>query len=159
MWSQVYNPLGSATLSTIAAAVPVVTLLFLIATGKVKAHIAALIALAASLIVAIFIFTMPAGIALRAAVLGALTGLLPIGWIILNVIFLYRLTVEKGAFEIAAAIDRRHHRRPPAAAAADRVLLRRVLRGRGGLRHAGGRHRRDPDRPRLLAARRRRACR
>jgi lactate permease len=98
MWSQVYNPLGSATLSTIAAAVPVVTLLFLIATGKVKAHIAAIIALVASLLVAIFIFTMPAGIALRAAALGALTGLFPIGWIIVNVIFLYRLTLEKGWF-------------------------------------------------------------
>ncbi len=98
MWSQVYNPLGSATLSTIAAAVPVVTLLFLIATGKVKAHVAAIIALAASLLVAIFIFTMPAGIALRAAALGALTGLFPIGWIIVNVIFLYRLTLEKGWF-------------------------------------------------------------
>jgi lactate permease len=98
MWSQVYNPLGSATLSTIAAAVPVVTLLFLIASGKVKAHVAAIIALAASLLVAIFIFTMPAGIALRAAALGALTGLFPIGWIIVNVIFLYRLTLEKGWF-------------------------------------------------------------
>ena len=98
MWSQVYNPLGSATLSTIMAAIPVVTLLFLIATGKVQAHIAAIIALVASLLVAIFVFTMPSGIALRAAGLGALTGLFPIGWIIVNVIFLYRLTLEKGWF-------------------------------------------------------------
>ena len=98
MWSQVYNPLGSGVLSTIAAAVPVVTLLVLIATGKVQAHIAALIALAASILVAIFIFTMPAGLALRAAALGALTGFFPIGWIIVNVIFLYRLTLEKGWF-------------------------------------------------------------
>jgi lactate permease len=98
MWSQVYNPLGSAALSTIAAAIPVVTLLVLIATGKVQAHIAALIALAASLLIAIFVFTMPAGIALRAAALGALTGFFPIGWIIINVIFLYRLTLEKGWF-------------------------------------------------------------
>jgi lactate permease len=98
MWSQVYNPLGSAALSTIAAAIPVVTLLVLIATGKVQAHIAALIALAASIAVAIFVFTMPAGLALRAAALGALTGFFPIGWIIVNVIFLYRLTLEKGWF-------------------------------------------------------------
>jgi lactate permease len=98
MWSQVYNPLGSSVLSTIAAAIPVVTLLFLIATGKVKAHIAAVIALVVSILVAIYLFTMPAGIALRAAALGALTGLFPIGWIIVNVIFLYRLTLEKGWF-------------------------------------------------------------
>ncbi len=98
MWSQVYNPLSSSVLSTIAAAIPVVTLLFLIATGKVKAHIAAVLALVVSILVAIYIFTMPAGLALRAAGLGALTGLFPIGWIIVNVIFLYRLTLEKGWF-------------------------------------------------------------
>ena len=100
IWSQVYNPFGSAALSTIAAAIPVVTLLALIASGKVQAHIAALIAIVVSLLVAIFLFTMPAGLALKAAGLGALNGLFPIGWIILNVIFLYRLTVEKGWFEI-----------------------------------------------------------
>jgi lactate permease len=99
MWNQVYNPLGSAVLSTIAAALPVVTLLVLIASNKVKAHIAAIIALIVANLVAIFIFTMPAGMSLRATVLGAVTGFFPIGWIVLNVIFLYRLTVEKGAFE------------------------------------------------------------
>jgi lactate permease len=100
MWNQVYNPLGNAALSTIAAALPVVTLLVLIATNKVKAHIAAVIALVVANIVAIAIFTMPAGMSLRATVLGAVTGFFPIGWIVLNVIFLYRLTVEKGAFKI-----------------------------------------------------------
>jgi lactate permease len=99
MWNQVYDPLGSATLSTIAAALPVVTLLVLIASNKVKAHIAAVIALIVANCVAIFIFTLPAGMSLRATVLGAVTGFFPIGWIVLNVIFLYRLTVEKGAFE------------------------------------------------------------
>jgi lactate permease len=99
MWNQVYNPLGSTTLSTIAAALPVVTLLVLIASNKVKAHIAAIVALIVANCVAIFIFTMPAGMSLRATVLGAVTGFFPIGWIVLNVIFLYRLTVEKGVFE------------------------------------------------------------
>jgi lactate permease len=99
MWSQVYDPFGSAFLSTIAAAVPVVTLLALIASGRVEAHVAALIALVVALLDAIVVFTMPAGLALRAAMLGAATGLFPIGWIILNVIFLYRLTVEKGWFQ------------------------------------------------------------
>src|SRR6201997_952930 len=98
MWNQVYNPLGSATLSTIAAALPVVTLLVLIASNKVKAHIAAIVALIVANLIAIFIFTMPAGMSLRATVLGAVTGFFPIGWIVLNVIFLYRLSVEKGAF-------------------------------------------------------------
>src|SRR6201997_2087861 len=99
MWNQVYNPLGSTALSTIAAALPVVTLLVLIASNKVKAHIAAIVALIVANCVAIFIFTMPAGMSLRATVLGAVTGFFPIGWIVLNVIFLYRLTVERGVFE------------------------------------------------------------
>jgi len=99
MWNQVYNPLGNEFLSTLAAAIPVVTLLVLLASGKVKAHVAALIALLAAILVAIVIFTMPTGMALRAAILGVVTGFFPIGWIVLNVIFLYRLTVEKGVFE------------------------------------------------------------
>ncbi|HWN48416.1 MAG TPA: L-lactate permease [Xanthobacteraceae bacterium] len=100
MWNQVYDPFGNAALSTIAAALPVVTLLVLIASNKVKAHIAAIVALIVANLVAIVIFTMPAGMSLRATVLGAVTGFFPIGWIVLNVIFLYRLTVEKGAFAI-----------------------------------------------------------
>ena len=99
MWSQVYNPFGNTVLSTIAAALPVVTLLVLIASNKVKAHIAAVVALVVANLVAIVIFTMPIGMSLRATVLGAVTGFFPIGWIVLNVIFLYRLTVATGAFD------------------------------------------------------------
>jgi lactate permease len=99
MWNQVYNPFNNSVFSTVAAALPVVTLLVLIASNKVKAHIAAVIALIVANLVAIFIFTMPADMSLRASVLGAVTGFFPIGWIVLNVIFLYRLTVEKGVFQ------------------------------------------------------------
>src|SRR5688572_8786193 len=100
MWDQVYNPLGNATLSTLAAAVPVVTLLVLIASGKVKAHIAAIIALIVANIVTIAIYHMPAGMSVRASLLGVMVGFFPIGWIVLNVIFLYRITVETGRFEL-----------------------------------------------------------
>ena len=99
-WKQIYDPMGGMLVSTIAAALPVITLLVLIAMGKVQAYVAALIALAVGILVAVFAFTMPLGLALRAAGLGAVTGFFPIGWIILNVIFLYRLTVEKGWFQI-----------------------------------------------------------
>jgi len=100
MWSQVYNPLGNEWLSTLVAAIPVVVLLVLIASGKVKAHLAAVIALIAAICIAIWAFTMPAPLALRASVFGLVTGFFPIGWIVLNVIFLYRLAVEKGSFEL-----------------------------------------------------------
>src|SRR6266704_524138 len=99
MWNQVYDPFHNSMLSTIAAALPVVTLLVLIASNKVKAHVAAIVALIVANLVAIAIFTLPADMSLRATILGAVTGFFPIGWIVLNVIFLYRLTVEKGAFE------------------------------------------------------------
>ncbi len=100
MWNQVYNPFGNTTLSTIAAAIPVVTLLVLIASGKVKAHIAAIVALIAANIIAIFVFTMPAGMSIRASLLGVVAGFFPIGWIVLNVIFLYRVTVASGKFDL-----------------------------------------------------------
>ncbi|GEO15423.1 L-lactate permease [Microvirga aerophila] len=99
MWSQVYNPFGSAVISTIVAALPIVCLLGLIAFAKMQAHIAAVITLVLSLVIAIFAFGMPSMMALEAAGFGALTGLFPIGWIIINVIFLYRLTVENGSFQ------------------------------------------------------------
>lgn len=100
MWNQIYDPLHSPVLSTIAAAIPVVTLLVLIASGRVKAHIAAVIAVIITNLIAIFIFTMPAGMSLRASVLGIVTGFFPIGWIVLNVIFLYQVTVTTGRFEL-----------------------------------------------------------
>ena len=100
MWDQIYNPLGNTALSTVAAAVPVVTLLVLIASGKVKAHLAAIIALIVANIITVAIFTMPAAMSIRASLLGVVIGFFPIGWIVLNVIFLYRITVETGRFEL-----------------------------------------------------------
>jgi lactate permease len=98
MWPQVYDPLNNVYLSTILAALPVVVLLGGLAFLKLQAHIAALLGLVSALVVAIVVFGMPASLAGATAVYGAAYGLLPIGWIILNVIFLYQLTNEKGLF-------------------------------------------------------------
>jgi lactate permease len=99
-WHQVYDPLSSAGLSTLVAALPIVILLGGLALFRLRAHVAALLGLAAAALTAVFAFGMPAGMALRTAGLGAAYGLFPIGWIILNVIFLYDLTVEKGYFKV-----------------------------------------------------------
>ena len=99
MWNQVYNPFGNAALSTIAAAIPVITLLAMIASGKVKAHIAAIAALIVANLIAIFVFTMPVNMSIRASILGVVIGFFPIGWIVLNVIFMYQLTLASGRFE------------------------------------------------------------
>lgn len=100
MWTQVYDPFGNMALSALAAAIPIVVLLGAIGLFEIKAHIAAAIGLAVALLVVIFIFGMPAQIAMTAAGYGAAFGLLPIGWIILNVLFLYNLTNDKGSFAV-----------------------------------------------------------
>jgi lactate permease len=99
-WSQVYDPLGHPWLSTLFASLPVVVLLGALAVFKIKAHIAALLALTTSIIIAVFIFGMPAKMAAGSLLFGAAYGLFPIGWIILNVIFLYQLTKERGLFDV-----------------------------------------------------------
>src|SRR5208337_4019327 len=98
-WSQGYDPTGHWWLSTLVASVPVIVLLGALAL-HMKAHYAALLGLASSLVIAIFAFHMPTRMAATTAVYGSLYGLFPIGWIVLNVIFLYQLTVEAGRFEV-----------------------------------------------------------
>lgn len=99
-WAQSYDPSGHWWLSALLAALPVVVLLGSLALLRIKAHYAALLGLATSIICAIWIFGMPASLAAKTAVLGAGYGLLPIGWIILNVIFMYQLTCEAGLFKV-----------------------------------------------------------
>jgi lactate permease len=99
-WPQNYDPTGHWWLSALLAALPVAALLGSLALLHLKAHYSALIGLAASLICAIWFFGMPARLAGKTAVLGAGYGLLPIGWIILNVIFMYQLTCEAGLFKV-----------------------------------------------------------
>lgn len=99
-WSQNYDPFGNLVLSTLVAALPVVTLLGLLAFWHVRAHIAAFAGLVMALLVAVFVFQMPAQLALTASGLGAVFGLFPIGWIVLNAIFIYQISVETGQFEV-----------------------------------------------------------
>ncbi|MEJ7616067.1 MAG: L-lactate permease [Pyrinomonadaceae bacterium] len=99
-WTQNYNPLGTLLLSAAVASLPVIVLLGLLAFFHVRAHIAALAGLVASLLVAVFVYGMPAPLAVAAAAHGAAFGLFPIGWIVLCAIFVYDITVETGKFEI-----------------------------------------------------------
>ena len=99
-WPQNYDPLGNAFLSTLVAALPIVVMLGAIAWLEIKIHLAALLGLGVALAVALFAFHMPVDAALATAGYGAAYGLFPIGWIILNLIFLYQLTVDKGLFAV-----------------------------------------------------------
>jgi lactate permease len=98
-WPQNYNPLGNAFLSTLVAALPLVALMGLLAWKRVRAHQAAVAGLAAALFVAIVVIGMPATMAFASAGYGAMFGLFPIGWIILNVIFLYNLANDRGLLD------------------------------------------------------------
>jgi lactate permease len=99
-WIQVYDPLGGAWLSTAAAALPIVLLLAALGVFEWRAHRAALLGLASAMLVSVAVFGMPIGTVTATALYGAAYGFLPIGWIVLNAVFLYTLTVETGQFEI-----------------------------------------------------------
>ena len=100
VWQQTYNPFASMFLSTLFAAVPVVVMLVGLGFLHLKAHVAAGAGLLAAMAIAVFAYGMPAEMAGKAAFLGGLTGLLPIGWIVLNIIFLHRLADENGSCKI-----------------------------------------------------------
>ncbi len=97
-WLQNYDPLGNAVLSTGVAALPVVVLLAAIAWWRIRVHLTALGGLGVALLIALLVYRMPLVAAGATTIYGAAFGLFPIGWIILNVIFLYQLTVERGLF-------------------------------------------------------------
>jgi lactate permease len=98
-WAQVYAPLGGRFLSAAVAAIPVLVLLGSLGVLHVRAHRAALLGLAAALLVAVLGFGMPPRLAAAAAAYGAAFGLFPIGWIVLNAVFLYDITVATGQFD------------------------------------------------------------
>src|SRR5580698_5469004 len=99
-WSQNYAPLGSVGISALIALLPVITLLGLLAFWHVRTHFAALAALFVAVLVSMCIYHMPARLSLVAAVYGGAFGLFPIGWILLNAIFIYDLSVEAGQFAV-----------------------------------------------------------
>ncbi len=100
IWHQVYDPLQNFALSTIAAGIPVGVLLAALAFFHVRAHYAAGLALVIGIGIAVAVFGMPAEMAAKAAGYGIASGLFPIGWIVLNIIFLHRLTTLNGYFKV-----------------------------------------------------------
>ncbi|MCX8519018.1 MAG: L-lactate permease [Methylophilaceae bacterium] len=103
IWQQAYNPFGNMIISTLLAFTPVAVMLVSLGFFHIKAHIAASLGLLASLLVAIFVYGMPLSMAGSAALYGGITGLMPIGWIVLNIIFLQQLTLQNGSFKILQA--------------------------------------------------------
>src|SRR6185295_4906984 len=99
-WSQEYNPLPHWLLSTLVSALPVLTLFFILLVLKKRVWAAALGGLIMAVLLASFVFHMPAGLISRATLLGVVFGFLRIAWILIASIFLYHIAVETGQFQI-----------------------------------------------------------
>ncbi|KVC76648.1 L-lactate permease [Burkholderia ubonensis] len=102
-WHQIYTPLGSLGLSAFVAAIPIIFFFVALAGFRLKGHVAAAITLLLSLGVAILAYRMPAPQALAAAGFGFAYGLWPIAWIIVAAVFLYRIVVKTGQFDVIRA--------------------------------------------------------
>jgi lactate permease len=102
-WTQIYTPLGSLWLSSLAAAIPILFFFVALALFRLKGHVAAAVTLLLSLGVAIFAYGMPAQQALAAAGFGFAYGLWPIAWIIVTAVFLYKIVVKTGQFDVIRA--------------------------------------------------------
>src|SRR6059058_2260466 len=99
IYTQNYNPLPWAILSTLVAALPVLTLFYLLVIRRVLVPWAAAGGAAVALVIAVLVYRMPAGMAGLDFLNGALFGLMPICWTSINAMFLYSITVGTGRFE------------------------------------------------------------
>src|SRR5262249_40304919 len=101
MWQQNYTPIANNLfLSALVAAVPILVLLFLIGILRKPAWMASLAGLAATIVLGIGVYGMPAGMLISSVTYGAAFGLLPIGWVVFTAILLYRVTLESGRFDV-----------------------------------------------------------
>lgn len=103
VWQQIYDPLGNLWLSSLVAAIPIIFFFVALAVFRMKGHVASTITVVLALLVSVFLYRMPINMALASAAYGFLYGLWPIAWIIVTAVFLYRVTVKTGQFEIIRA--------------------------------------------------------
>lgn len=99
-WTQAVNPLGNLGLSALVDALPIIFLFCALAIWRMKGHIAGIITLLFAIALAVGVHGMPVNMVLLTTLYGVLTGLFPIGWIVITAVFLYNLTVKTGQFEI-----------------------------------------------------------
>ncbi|WP_375383862.1 L-lactate permease [uncultured Microbacterium sp.] len=103
MWTQNIDPLGSIWLSALVAAIPILVFLLLLVVFKLKGIVAASIAVVIEVVVAVVVFGMPASGVAGASLIGLLTAVWPIAYIIVMAVWLYRLAVASGRFDVIRA--------------------------------------------------------
>jgi L-lactate permease len=99
-WAQIYDPAGNLWLSALVALIPIIFFFVALAVFRLKGHVAGTITVALALAVAILFYKMPVSMALASGVYGFFYGLWPIAWIIIAAVFLYKITVKTGQFDI-----------------------------------------------------------
>ena len=103
IWQQNYDPLGNIWLSSLIALIPILFFFFALIKLKMKGYLAATTTVVLALLVALFLYQMPVAQALAAVVYGFLYGLWPIAWIIVAAVFVYKISVKTGQFDIIRA--------------------------------------------------------
>ena len=145
-WPQLYDPFGNRLLSTAVAALPVLTLFFVLVVLKKRVWVSALSGLLVAVALALLVFGMPAVLVATAAGHGFIFGMMRIAWIVVASIFLYNVASTHRAVPGDEGFDCRPVFGQAPAARADCLLLRRVPRRHGRRRRTGGDCRRVPDR-------------
>jgi len=99
-WTQVIDPFKNIGLSALVAVAPILFIFWALIIKKMKGYQASLIAVIIAILIAIFVYGMPAKLALLSTANGALYGFFPICWIVITAVFLFNITVKSGQFEI-----------------------------------------------------------
>ena len=99
-WQQIYDPLGNIWISSLIALIPIIFFFLALAVFRLKGSVAGTITLVLALLVSLFAYQVPVTIAFASMIYGFFYGLWPIAWIIIGAVFLYKISVKTGQFNI-----------------------------------------------------------
>ncbi|RFC82312.1 L-lactate permease [Acinetobacter sichuanensis] len=99
-WQQIYDPMGNIWISSLVALIPIIFFFLALAVFRMKGSVAGTITVVLALLVSLFAYQMPTAMAFASMVYGFLYGLWPIAWIIIGAVFLYKISVKTGQFDI-----------------------------------------------------------
>ena len=99
-WQQVYDPIGNIWLSSLIALIPIIFFFLALAVFRMKGSVAGTITVVLALLVSLFAYQMPTMMAFASLIYGFFYGLWPIAWIIIGAVFLYKISVKTGQFDI-----------------------------------------------------------
>lgn len=99
-WQQIYDPMGNIWVSSAIALIPIIFFFLALAVFRMKGSVAGTITVILALLVSLFAYQMPTMMALASMVYGFFYGLWPIAWIIIGAVFLYKISVKTGQFDI-----------------------------------------------------------